>query len=116
MESISARELLLLLESASGAILERAAEIVATLDPDRELHLSLQPAARTANTLELKYTLARTRGFSVCGLDDLVLRLKSLDGQLIQAGVAEGVGKSVIFVLDDARTSICSAFCVTHDD
>ncbi len=83
------------------------------LNPEDPIPLLEQPAARTASTLRIKYTLVEERGIEVCGLDVVV------DG-------LHGMGSSPMFAVpidDDSMTalvalredmSLIGIICVKH--
>ncbi|WP_236789386.1 hypothetical protein [Amycolatopsis sp. GM8] len=98
---IAARELASLLATSEDQLVERAAAIASRIEPDKSLRLGRQPAARTAETLRVKYSLARDRGVRVEGLDELVARLSPMGDTPIRACVAESVGEFVLVVVND---------------
>ena len=113
---ITAGALASLLRAAHDPVLQRAGEIADRLGARQQLRLSRQPAARTAESLRLKYTLARDRGVPVDGLDQLVARLSALGETPIRACVAEVDDEFALVVLTDDGGEVESAICVVTSD
>lgn len=103
-----------MLASAEESSARHAAAIASRLDPEAQLRLSRQPAARTAETLRIKYSLARDRGVQVEGLDELVASLVPMGDGWIRACVAEGAGEFAVVVLSDTAEDVEAALYVVE--
>lgn len=109
---ISAGRVASLLAAAEEPSARRGAAIASRLDPKAQLRLSRQPAARTAKTLRIKYSLARDRGVQFEALDELVASLVPIGDGWVLACVVEGAGEFAVVVLSDTAEVVEAALYV----
>jgi hypothetical protein len=104
IRDIRCSELIRLLDASPADELGmRARRIASTFDPDSVVTVATQPAARTAETLRVKYSLASERGATVLGLDRLVHALTRLGAARIAGCHVEAPGQfALVFFTEDA--------------
>lgn len=113
---ITARRLASLLESTPGdEASTRASQLVYAHDPDSTLPVGTQPAAATAETLHLKYSLASERGATVLGLESLTRALRGLGTARVSGCPVEGAHQFALVFFTDDTTELIGILCVATD-
>lgn len=106
-------ELRSVIERSDTQCRDGALAILRRADQDELLALYQQPAARTAVTFNIKYTFARERGISVCGLDELVRDLSQMGPALMIGGVVQSHLGSLVVAFDEDM-NLVGAICINY--
>ena len=84
------------------------------LDPEFTLPVGTQPAAPTAETLHLKYSLASECGATVLGLESLTRGLRGMGTARVSGCPVDGAHQfALVFFTEDA-TELIGILCVTR--